>query len=154
MPLRRKNVSTETGKFSDHEPMLTVRTRVLAAQFVTTPGLVILPATSRGRYRLVDATFVANGGATGGATSIDLTGTRSGAKVILITMPVAGLTRSTVLDMGAAGSTVLADGASFDLLDINTGINVERVGAAVSGATSIDVMLTYALELASMMSGA
>lgn len=154
MPLRRKNVQTEERKMGDHEVLFTVRTRFLAADFVTTPGVVVLPAVSRGKYRLVDATVVAVGATVGGATSIDITGTRAGSKVILITMPVAGLTRGTMLDMGAAGSTVLTDGGSCDLLDANTGIFIERVGSAVSGATAIDVMLVYALEMASQMSGA
>lgn len=154
MPLRRKNVSTETGKFGDHEALLQVRTRLTAAQFVTTPGIVLLPAISRGKYRLVDATLIAIGATVAGATSIDITGTRAGAKVILITMPVAGLTRGTALRMGAAGSTILTDGGSHDLLDANTAISIERVGAAVSGATAVDVLVTYALEMASMISGA
>jgi hypothetical protein len=154
MPLRRKNWQVEAKKFVDHEPLLQVRTRFLAAELVLTPGAVVLPATSRARYRLIDATVIAVGATVAGATSVDITGTRAGAKVILVTMPVASLTRGTALRMGAAGSTILTDGGSTDLLDSNTGINIERVGAAVSGATAVDVLLTYALEIGSMLSGA
>lgn len=154
MPTRRKSFQTEVKKFVDHEVLLTLRTRVNQAQFVVAPGLELLPAHSRGRYRLVDAALIAVGATVGGATSIDITGTRSGAKVILLTAPVAGLTRGTMLRMGAAGATIITDGNSNDLLDIGTGISIERVGAAVSGAAAVDVLLTYALEVASLTSGA
>jgi len=153
MPLRRKNASSEVAKLGDHEMLLTVRTRFTAAQLVTTPGAVVLPATSRGRYRLVDAFFIAIGGVAGGLTSVNLVGTVNNVLVNLIVMAAAGLTQSTVLDMGTAGSVVLADGASYNLMDANTPINIMRVGAALTGATAIDVMLVYALESASMTSG-
>lgn len=150
MPLRRKNAASETGKLGDHEVLLTLRTRVPIAQLVTTPGTVLLPAASRGRYRIVDAFFIAIGATVGGATSINLVGTVNGALVNLVVMAVAGLTQSTVLDMGTAGSVVLADGASYNLMDAGTPISIMRVGSAVSGASNIDVCIVYALELNTM----
>jgi hypothetical protein len=84
---------------------------------------------------------------------VNLVGTSAGALVNLVVMAAAGLTQGTVLDMGTAGSVVLADGASYAPMDINTPISVMRVGAALTGATAIDVNITYALESASMMSG-
>ena len=153
MPLRRKNVATETGKLGDHEVLLNVRTRFLAADLVAAPGAVLLPATSRGKYRLVDAFMIANGGAAGGSTSINLVGIQAGARVALMTALVAGLTQSAILDIGTANAAALANGASTLPCDINTALFVERVGAALTGATSIDVVATYALESASMQSG-
>ena len=153
MPLRRKNRSTEVYKLQDHEVLLTLRTRLTPTDLVLTPGTVLLPATSRGRYRLVDAQAIAVGATVAGATSIDITGYVNGVKVILVTMPVAGLTRSTMLRMGTAGSTILADGVSNGLLDVGTAVSVERVGGAVTGATGLDIFLYYALETASMLSG-
>lgn len=154
MSLRRKNVSVETGKLGDHEMLLNTRTRFSAAELTTTPGAIFLPAQSRGKYRLVEAVMIANGGAAGGATSINLVGVQNGARVALMTALVAGLTQSTMLHMGDANAAVLANGGSTNLNDSNTAIFVERVGAALTGATSIDVIATYALEMASMISGA
>lgn len=153
MPLRRKNRQTEIYKLQDHEVLLTNRTRFLPADLVVAPGTVFLPATSRGRYRLVDVIAIANGGAAAGITSIILTGMVNNVKVNLLTLAAAGLTQSTMLRMGAANATVLADGASTNLTDPNTAISIERVGGALTGATSIDVMATYALESASMIDG-
>ncbi len=150
MPVRRKNITAETKKFADHEVLLTVRTRFLAADFVLTPGVAVLPAFPGGKYRLVDAILIANGGAAGGATSINITGTVAGAKVNLLVALVAGLTQSTLLRLGAANATVLANGGSQVALDPSTPVMIERVGSALSGATSIDVLLTYAIELSNM----
>lgn len=154
MPIRRKNSATEVGKLGDHEVLLQVRTRFLVADLLTTPGAVLLPATSRGRYRLVDAALIANGGAAGGLTSVDITASYLGTRVSIVVALAAGLTQSTVLRAGAANCTVLANGASFVPTDAGTSVNVQRVGSALTGATSIDVLVTYALELASMTSGA
>ena len=60
----------------------------------------------------------------------------------------ASLTQSTELRAGDSGSTILADGASHVANDANTAITVIKAGSDVATATSIDVILTYALEAA------
>ena len=44
------------------------------------------------------------------------------------------------------GHSVLADGASFTPLDVNTAVTVGKTGASLTGSTNIDVIVTYALE--------
>lgn len=154
MPIRKKSYQAELKKMGDHEVLLTMRTRFAAAELTTTPGVQLLPPTSRGKYRIVNFMMIAIGGAAGGATSINVIGTRAGAEVQLFVALVAALTQNTLVRAGDANTTLLTAGDSFTTLDANTGVNVARVGSALSGATHIDVIVNYALELASQMSGA
>jgi len=58
----------------------------------------------------------------------------------------AALNQSTLLRIGAANAVILADGASFTAHDANTSLNLVRVGSAITVATFVDVLLTYAMD--------
>ncbi len=47
---------------------------------------------------------------------------------------------------GLAGVTVLADGATFALCDVNTAITIGKTGSSFTVVTNIDVVLVYTLE--------
>jgi hypothetical protein len=121
-----------------------LRVRVTLAQ--VNAGLTLLPALRGQKYRLVDAIMIAIGGNAAAATTIDILGTQATASAKLIAAAVAGLTRSTLLRMGASNSTVLADGASNNSCDINTAITIGKTGADMTTATDIDVLLSYVIE--------
>lgn len=120
------------------------RVRIAATDFLA--GYVLLPAIPAFGYRLVDASMVAIGGAAGGSTTLDIVGTLAGASRKLLAAAIAGLAQSAMLRAGAANATLLVDGASFTRNDINTPIILGVTGAALSGATSVDVTLAYVIE--------
>jgi hypothetical protein len=121
-----------------------LRQRVTLAQ--VNAGLTLLPAIAGLRYRVVDAAFIAIGGAVTGATTIDLLGTQATVSVKLLAAAVAGLTQSTVLRAGATNAAVLADGASFVANDTNTAISINKTGSNMATATHVDVLLTYEIS--------
>lgn len=123
----------------------TLRTRVTTAQ--VNAGLTLLAALAGYKYRFVDCTLIAIGGAAATATAVIISGTQSGAAV-LISAAVAALTQSTVVKPNTANVTVLADGASFIANDANTAITIAKTGSDLATATHIDVILTYAIEAA------
>jgi hypothetical protein len=120
------------------------RVRVSAANFLA--GYVLLPAVPSFGYRLVGADMIAVGGGVGGSTTLDIVGVQSGVNQKLTAMAIAGLTQSTRVSVGSASTTILADGASFARNDINTPITLGVTGAAITGATSVDVFLSYIVE--------
>jgi hypothetical protein len=121
-----------------------LRTRVTIANVNT--GATLLPAVAGRKYRLLDARVIAIGGAAATGTTIDILGTQSAASVKLVSFAQASLTQSTVLFPGVAGATVLADGASFQVCDVNTPITIGKTGSSFTGATNVDVVLVYTLE--------
>jgi hypothetical protein len=121
----------------------TLRTRVTLAQL--NAGFTLLPAVPGFIYALIDAMLIAVGGAATTGTSVNIIGTRAAAAVQLVVVAVAALTQSAVVRAGAANAVVLADGASFTPLDVNTGITVITVGSAMTVMTNIDVTLEYTL---------
>jgi hypothetical protein len=121
----------------------TVRVRATAAQ--VDAGFTVLAAIPGRRYRLVDFTLIAIGGNAAGATSVELRGTQTTA-VNLASATVATLTQSTIVKPNTTGVTVLANGASLMANDVGTAITINRTGAALTGATNIDVILVYAIE--------
>jgi hypothetical protein len=66
--------------------------------------------------------------------------------VNLLVAAVAALGQSVLAKIGAANMVILADGASFTQLDVNTAITVINVGAAMTVLTNIDVKLRYVIE--------
>lgn len=120
-----------------------LRRRCTAAEI--NAGVTLLAAVPGLAYRLIDCTLIAIGGAAAGATAVVILGTRSGA-VTLISAAVAALTQSTVVKPNTASVTVLADGASFTPLDVNTAVTAGKTGGSLTGATNIDVIVSYALE--------
>jgi hypothetical protein len=125
--------------------VLNVRMRVTAAQ--VNAGHTVLAAVSGYKYRLVDAVLIAVGGTTAGFTGLLVRGTQAAAGVSLVDAKLAALARSAVARPGAANVNVLADGASFIANDANTAITVIKDGPNLTGATDVDVMLQYTLEV-------
>jgi hypothetical protein len=122
-----------------------LRTRVTLAQI--NAGHIILPAISGFKYRMQDMALIAVGGTTAGITGILIRGTQAASVVKLMDGKLAGLARSVLLRAGTAtNGLILADGASFEACDANTAIDVIKDGNDLSGATHIDVLLTYTVE--------
>lgn len=109
-------------------------------------GATLLPAIDGYKYRLVDVIAIAVGGNAGAVTTVDILGTQATSEVKLAAFAQASLTRSTVLRPGVSGTAVLADGASFAPCDDDTAITIGKTGDAMTTATHIDVILTYAVE--------
>jgi predicted RecA/RadA family phage recombinase len=121
----------------------TLRTRVTLAQL--NAGLTLLPAVAGYKYRLIDVTLIAIGGAATAATAVRITGVQSASTVALISAAVAALTQSTVVKPNTANVTVLADGASFNQNDAAGAIAIDKTGSAMTTLTHVDVILTYEL---------
>lgn len=130
--------------YSSQPPSMNLRSRVTIANI--NAGYTLLPAIPGWKYRLVDATAIAYGGACAAVTSVDIKSTQATAAVALVTLAQANLTQSTVLSAGATGAAVLADGASFAPNDAGAAITIIKNGSDVTTCTGIDVILTYALE--------
>jgi hypothetical protein len=109
-------------------------------------GVTLLPAQAGIKYRLVDTTIIAVGGAVATCTAVTLSGTQAASGAVLQSVAVAALTQSTLVKPNTANSTVLADGASFVTNDVNTAITIAKTGASCATATNVDVILSYALE--------
>jgi len=121
------------------------RTRVTLAQI--NAGHTVLPAIAGFKYRMQDMALIAVGGTTAGITGILIRGTQAAVVVKLMDGKLAGLARSVLLRAGTAtNGVILADGASFEACDANTAITVIKDGNDLSGATHIDVLLTYTVE--------
>jgi hypothetical protein len=151
-PVKTRYISTATGKVLVI-PGLPRQLRVRATTAQVNAGLIVLPSIPGFGYRIVDATFIAIGGAASGATDVRLLGTRSGSSVALGVAAVAGLTQSTVLRLGTPFATAgtasivaLADGASHTVLDANTAVTVGKTGGSLATSTAIDFLITYVVE--------
>lgn len=121
------------------------RTRYTLAQL--NAGQTLLPALPGVKWGLLWGALIAVGGAATAATSVNYAATQAAAAVQLWVVTVAALTRSTMVSMGvvpaAGASTLLADGASFALNDVNTAVTLANVGSAMTTLTSIDVFVEY-----------
>jgi len=141
-PIAKRNVTAQDRVSANNDPCYTHRERIPVASIDTT-GYTLLNGISGYKYRISDLALIAIGGAAGGATDVRVSGTQSGAQVDVGTAAVAGLTQGTYLDFGNAGLVMPAAGAALAEMDPNTPIVVRRTGAAISGATSIDVVIDY-----------
>lgn len=121
-----------------------VRTRVTIAQ--VNAGLSLVPAIPGQRLRMVDCSAIAVGGAAAAVTTVDILGTQATASAKLVAYAQASLTQSAVLKAGGTGAAVLADGASYALNDVNTGITIGKTGSNITTATHVDVNLSYVIE--------
>lgn len=122
-----------------------VRVRATAAQ--VNAGLDVVPARPGFKYSLVDVLVVAAGGAPAGATSVDVTARLAGASRKLFSCTIGvNFTQSKAMVPDGVGSVLLADGASFTTNDTGSAIRLEKTGAALTGATHIDVIATYGVE--------
>lgn len=127
--------------------VLTLRKRLTIAA-INAGAVTLIPALAGLKSRMHDCQGIAIGGAAGAVTTVDILGTQAAGSVKLAAFAQASLTQSTVLRPGIAGTTVLADGASFMVNDVNTAVQISKTGAAITTSTFIDVQLTYELEAA------
>lgn len=111
-------------------------------------GITLLSAVPGGKYRMVDATLIAIGGAAATADAVTVSGTQSASGAALITAAVAALTEGAVVKPNTANVTVLAAGASFIANDVNTAITVGKTGGTLGTATHIDVIVSYTIDAA------
>ena len=120
-----------------------VRTRFTVAQI--NAGATLLPAIAGYKYQLLDASMIAVGGAVTATTTVDILATQAAGSVKLLAVAVAALTQSALVRAGAANATILADGASFAVNDVNTAVTVGKTGASAATATHVDVQARYLL---------
>lgn len=126
---------------------LQIRKRFTIAEI--NAGATLLSALPVGfKYRMVDATMIAVGGAVGATTTVDILATASAASRKLLAVAIAALTQSAVVRAGATNATLLADGASFTANDSATAITVGKTGATATTATHVDVSFCYVIEKA------
>lgn len=110
-------------------------------------GVTLLAALPGYKYRMVRAKAIAIGGNVGTLTTVDVLATLSSSRK-LVAFAQASLTRSTVLEDGASGAAVLADGASYTANDANTAITVGKTGGVGDTATHVDILFEYVVEVA------
>lgn len=145
-PITKQNRTAQAGLAMRNDPQFQFRERIPVASIgLVAAPYTVLPAVPGYKYRISDMSLIAIGANAGAVTDVRISGTRAAAIVDLLTVLLAGLTRSTVNYVGVANVSVLADGASFTELDINTPVIVYRTGAAITGATAIDCALEYSL---------
>lgn len=122
--------------------VMSVRKRFTIAE--VNAGVALLAGVPGKKIRLVDAFAIAEGGAVGAVTTVDILGTQAAASVKLVAFAQANLTE----DAHVAGSdeTILAAGASFAQNDANTGLTVDITGSDVTTATHVQVIAQYAVE--------
>lgn len=120
--------------------------RVRTTTAAVNAGATLLPAVAGLKWGLVDATIISVGGSAAGATAVTISGTQAASPAVLISAAVAALTQSTVVKPNTASVTVLADGASYVLNDVNTAITIAKTGGALTTSTNIDVILTMQLS--------
>lgn len=129
-------------------PSAIISSRFRVAVADVNAGLTLLPAIPGFKYRMIGCKAIAVGGAAGAVTTVDVLATQAAAGVKLAAFAQANLTQSAVLTAGGTGGAVLADGASYVANDVNTAVTVGKTGSSVTTATSIDIILDYAVEAA------
>jgi hypothetical protein len=130
-------VAYEAGK------TYSVRNRATIAEI--NAGKALVAAVPGYKIRMVSASAIAYGGAAAAVTTVDILGTQATSSVKLAAFAQASLTQSARLEAGDAGAAVLADGASFAVCDVNTGITINKTGSAITTATGVDIQFTYEL---------
>lgn len=128
-----------TGQVVHNDNVRSKRVRVTLGQL--NAGHTLLPAVAGYGYRIIGFNMIAIGGALGTATSIEIECDSAD----LFSVAAAQLTQSAVNTEDGAGTTVLADGASFDVNADNKAVKMSATGTADT-LTHVDVILTYTLE--------
>ena len=107
----------------------------------------LVPAVSGKQLRLWDFKMIPETGAvtSSTATGIGIYGVQSTSTVALASVAKAGLTQSAVCQINTAGTTILANGASFAPCDANTGIGVSaQAGSDLATSTNyVDFIVAY-----------
>jgi len=133
-----------SGLTATPSPLYAIRMRFTVAQ--ANAGATILAAVPNVAYRMVNASMIAVGGAVITVTTLDILGTQAASSVKLAAFAQAALTQSTELRAGDTSGTILADGASYAVCDVNTAITINKTGADAATATHIDVILEFQME--------
>lgn len=107
-------------------------------------GVTLLPAVAGYKYRLIDCSAIAVGGAAAAHTTIDVLGTQT-TPVKLVAYAVAQTAQNTMLKPGVTGAAILAGGLSYVQNDANTAITAGKTGSDITTATHIDFNITYEL---------
>jgi predicted RecA/RadA family phage recombinase len=126
--------------------VINIRTRFTIAQI--NAGATIVPAEAGIKYRMIDCSAIAVGGAAAAVTTVDVLATQSASGVKLVAFGQAALTQNTLLRAGASGATILAGGVSFVANEVNTALTIGKTGSDVTTATHVDINLTYDREVA------
>lgn len=126
--------------FVQFNEVRSLRTRITLAQ--ANAGVTLLAALPGVKWQLTDWVMIALGGNAATATSLNITGTSAGSAVQLAVTAIAALTRSAVVRAGASNAVVLADGASFLSMDVNTAITCASVGTMAT-STGFDIFIDY-----------
>ena len=149
--LRRLGLGqVEAGNFGragdDSTTVFHIRKRATIAE-VNAGALPLVPSPGPGwKLRMVDIQAIAIGGNIDAVTTVDVVGTQATSAVKLAAFAQASLLRSVVLRPGIAGTTVLADGASFMPCDANTGITIENTGNNITTGTHIDFDIKFVVD--------
>ena len=119
------------------------RLRVVTAD--VNAGKELLPALPGLCYQMTYMAEISYGGSAATVTTVDITGTQSSSSVKLMAGAQASLAQSTLVVAGATGGTILADGASFAVCDVNTAINVSCTTNNLATSTGIDFIVGFVL---------
>lgn len=144
LPLTRRNRQTYLKNAEDNDMSFVVHRRMTIAD-VNSGAFPILPAIYGWKYRPQFMMMLAEGGAVGAATTVDILGTQAAASVKLAAVAIAALTQNTLVRAGDANFTILAAAASFNDCDPNTAIIASKTGASITTATHIHFFMTYTL---------
>ena len=107
---------------------------------------IVLPAVAGKGYRLISFNLIPYGGGTCSAlTSLELEGFQTSG-VDLVSLAQASMTQSNPMIVGAAGVTILADGATYAVNDDNKALTATVTGTDAATCTGVDFILTYTLE--------
>lgn len=144
-PTLRKNIQSEQRNTADHNQVFFHREQVTIAN-INLGTYQLLPVAPKGyKYRICDMAMIAIGGAAGATTTVDILGTVAAAAVKLLAVAIAALTQNALVRAGAANATILAGGASYVEMDIETAILASKTGAALTTVTHIEFQITYVL---------
>lgn len=132
------------GAYNYVGDVINIRRRFTLAEI--NAGTNLLPPYPGFGFRMVDVTMIAIGGAAGGATTVDILATQSGASVKLLAAAIAGLTQDALLRAGAANAAILANGLSLVKNDSGTAITINKTGAALTTLVSLDVNFSFVYE--------
>lgn len=142
---RKLSIPSGSLLSNDNGPMI-FNQRIRTTLANVNAGANLLPAIPGYKYRLIDTTVIAIGGAAAALTLLTIGGTQGASGVNLVTHTQATLLQSAALKPNSTGAAVLADGASFVQNDVNTAITIGKTGSSMTTATNIDVIITYAVE--------
>ena len=127
-------------------PTVAPTNTVTAAEL--TAGKVLVAANAAWKIKVISCSVTAKGGDAAGITAVVITGTQAAAVVNLATFPVALLKKDVPVTMQSTGVVLLPQFfKSFQACDINTAINIAKTGGALTGATGLEVKISYAYIL-------